>query len=180
MPHPLKSEQGIYYQGTFKVYIILSIPKNLSLIYVSTASAVSFGGSEHKIQLENIRKAPTNLLRKINVTTTKEFAFIHDYNNFSSFGVKIWNNKNSEHESASIVIKQPIKTVTIFIRNKRYQFRCGLCGFSRWQHIFVIQVNYWLRITDLQQLFHTASWETPTFTDHWPTFMFSWLFNIFC
>lgn len=106
------------------------------------------------------------------MTTTEEFAFIQDYNNFSSFGVKIWNNKNSEHESASIVIKQPIKTVTIFIRNKRYQFRCGLCGFSRWQHIFVIHVNYWLRITDLQQLFQTASWETPTFTDHWPTFMF--------
>lgn len=109
---------------------------------------------------------------KLNVTTTEEFAFIHDYNNFSSFGVKIWNNKNSEHESASIVIKQPIKTVTIFIRNKRSQFRCALCGLSRWQHIFVIQVNYWLRITDLQQLFQTASWETPTFTDHWPTFMF--------
>lgn len=117
---------------------------------------------------------------KLNVTTTKEFAFIHDYNNFSSFGVNIWNNKNSEHESASIVIKQPLKTFTIFIRNKRYQFRYGLCGFSRWQHIFVIQVNYWLRITDLQQLFQTASWETPTFTDHWPTLMFSWLFNIFC
>lgn len=89
MPHPLKSEQGIYYQGTFKVYIILSIPKNLSLIYVSTASAVSFGGSENKIRLKNIRKAPTNLLGKLNVTTTKEFAFIHDYNNFSSFGVNI-------------------------------------------------------------------------------------------
>lgn len=75
MPHPLKSEQGIYYQGTFKVYIILSIPKNLSLIYVSTASAVSFGGSENKIQLENIRKAPTNLLRKIKCDNDKRICF---------------------------------------------------------------------------------------------------------
>lgn len=75
MPHPLKSEQGIYYQGTFKVYIILSITKNLSLIYVSTASAVSFGGSENKIQLENIRKAPTNLLRKIKRDNDKRICF---------------------------------------------------------------------------------------------------------
>lgn len=75
MPHPLKLEQGIYYQGTFKVYIILSIPKNLSLIYVSTASAVSFGGSENKIQLENIRKAPTSLLRKIKCDNDKRICF---------------------------------------------------------------------------------------------------------
>lgn len=35
----------------------------------------------------------------------KEFVFIYDYNNFSLFGVKIWNNKNSEYELVFIVIK---------------------------------------------------------------------------